>query len=168
MADQPSSRVFSSGSLKLLITALVFVGGAGFLVFSSLGEAVFYKHVDELLADPEPFVGKTLKVHGFVEAGSIHEEIVGQDTQREFVLTYEGARVLVKDEGPKPDTFKDLAEVVATGKVIKEDGRYVVMATELSAKCPSKYQGETRTDDYAKPPPEPNVEGLENAPSASR
>lgn len=96
---------------------------------------------NELMADPQAQVGKTLRVHGYVEAGSIKEEIVGQLATRTFVLTREGKRVRVYSEGPKPDTFRDQSEVVATGVWSEENGDYVLRAHELSAKCPSKYQG---------------------------
>ncbi|HET6613005.1 MAG TPA: cytochrome c maturation protein CcmE [Kofleriaceae bacterium] len=162
-----SGSLFSSSGFKIFITAVVFVAGAGFLVYSSLGETVYYKHVDEVLANPQPLIGQTLRVHGFVEAGSIHEAIVGQNTKRDFVLTYKGSRLLVRSEGPKPDTFKDLAEVVAKGKILDEGGHYVLAATELSAKCPSKYQGAERTQDFAAPPPAPNVNGRKNTSHAT-
>jgi cytochrome c-type biogenesis protein CcmE len=63
----------------------------------------------------------------------------------------------VFNAGPKPDTFKDQSEVVATGHqvpaadfrplaqklgvAIESDMEYVVQASELMAKCPSKYDG---------------------------
>ena len=93
------------------------------------------------------------KIHGFVEAGTIKEEIVGQKTKRTFILQYEGKRILVKNEGPKPDTFRDLAEVVAKGRLVQDNGEYVLEANELMAKCPSKYEENQRTKDYAAPPP---------------
>jgi cytochrome c-type biogenesis protein CcmE len=153
--------------VKVLVTIAVFLGGAGMLVYSSLSEAEYYKHVDELMATPAEWSGKTLRVHGFVEAGSIQEKIVDQQTKRRFVLEYRGKRLTVEHQGPKPDTFKDLAEVVAKGKVVEEDGGYVLQATELTAKCPSKYQAGERTDDYGQPPPKPNTQSLDQARSAA-
>jgi cytochrome c-type biogenesis protein CcmE len=143
---------------KIVLTAVVAVGGVGFLVKSSVGSAQHYMMVHELLAsDMASWTGKELKVHGFVEAGSIHESIVNQETHRTFVLEREGKKIRVFSEGPKPDTFKDKSEVVATGHltpaadmkklaeslgvVIESDMPYVVDSTELMAKCPSKYDG---------------------------
>ena len=77
---------------------------------------------------------------------------------RTFVLHKDGKKIRVFNKGPKPDTFKDQSEVVATGTIVPaaSDGRrsrprstsaidsdmaYVVDATELMAKCPSKYEG---------------------------
>ena len=143
---------------KIVLTAVVAVGGVGFLVKSSVGSAQHYKMVDDLLAsDLTSWTGKELKVHGWVESGSIHESIVNQETHRTFLLQKGGKKIRVFSEGPKPDTFKDQSEVVATGHLvpaadrkklaeslgvaIESDMPYVVDSSELMAKCPSKYDG---------------------------
>jgi cytochrome c-type biogenesis protein CcmE len=143
---------------KIVLTAVVAVGGVGFLVKSSVGSAQHYKMVDDLLAsDMTSWTGKELKVHGWVESGSIHESIVNQETHRTFLLQKGGKKIRVFSEGPKPDTFKDQSEVVATGHLvaaaeraklaeslgvaIEADMPYVVDSSDLMAKCPSKYDG---------------------------
>jgi len=143
---------------KIVLTAVVAVGGVGFLVKSSVSSAQHYKMVDDLLAsDLTSWTGKELKVHGWVESGSIHESIVNQETHRTFLLQREGKKIRVFNSGPKPDTFKDQSEVVATGHLVpaaqmksvaeslgvalESDLPYVVDSTELMAKCPSKYDG---------------------------
>ena len=143
---------------KIVLTAAVAVGGVGFLVKSSVSSAQRYMMVHELMGtDLASWTGKELKVHGFVEAGSIHESVVNQETHRTFVLEHGGKRIRVFNSGPKPDTFKDQSEVVATGHLVpaaqmkpvaqslgvalESDMPYVVDATELMAKCPSKYDG---------------------------
>ncbi|HLU67261.1 MAG TPA: cytochrome c maturation protein CcmE [Kofleriaceae bacterium] len=120
-------------------------GGGGMLVYSSLAEAEYYKHVNEVTLEPGQWEDKNLKVHGFVEPGSIEERIVEDATVRTFVLEYEGERIKVTHRGPKPDTFRDLAEVVAQGRLVRDSsGAYVLEASELMAKCPSKYEEERR------------------------
>lgn len=143
---------------KVVLTAVVAVSGAGFLVYSSASSAQHYKMVNELLAtDLGSWKGKELKVHGFVESGSIHESVVNQETHRTFLLQKDGKKIRVFSSGPKPDTFKDQSEVVATGRLVPSDKMkqlagslgvalesdipYVVDASELMAKCPSKYDG---------------------------
>ena len=143
---------------KIALTAVVAVGGVGFLVKSSVSSAQHYKMVDDLLAtDMSQWSGKELKVHGWVESGSIHESVVNQETHRTFLLQKSGKKIRVFSSGPKPDTFKDQSEVVATGHLVaaadkkqpaaelgvalESDMPYVVDATELMAKCPSKYDG---------------------------
>jgi cytochrome c-type biogenesis protein CcmE len=145
---------------KIILTAAVALGGVGFLVKSSVGSAQHYKMVDDLLtSDLSSWKDKELKVHGWVENGSIVEKIVTQETHRTFLLQKGGKKIRVFSAGPKPDTFKDASEVVATGHLvasadpkvkeiaaglgisIESDMPYIVDATELMAKCPSKYDG---------------------------
>ena len=143
---------------KIALTAAVAVAGVGFFVKSTLGHTEHYKMVDELMAsDLSEWNGKELKVHGWVLAGSIREQVVDQKTHRTFVLTKEGKKIRVFSSGPKPDTFKDQSEVIASGHLIpagerkdlakslgvalEADLAYVVDASKLDAKCPSKYDG---------------------------
>jgi cytochrome c-type biogenesis protein CcmE len=135
----------NSRLLKVVLTVAVVVGGISLIVVSSRGDVQYYKMVDELMValstEPEAWTGRTLKVHGYVEAGSIEERIEGQQTRRTFVLENKGQRIRVAHDGPKPDTFKDKSEVVAEGRLVEKDGAFVLEAEELMAKCPSKYEG---------------------------
>lgn len=156
---------------KLALTVAVVAGGAGFLVYSSTSHAQHYEMVDNLLAKGlDQFKGKQLKVHGIVETGTIATATVDQETRRTFVLQKNGKKIRVFVTGPVPDTFKDASEVVATGRLveakdlqavaddicakaktdrdkgdcpIRTDAEQVMVveATELMAKCPSKYKG---------------------------
>ena len=143
---------------KLALTAAVIVGGVAFFAKSASTNTQHYKMVDQLLAaDLSKFGGQELKVHGWVVAGSIKEKIVNQETVRTFLLHKDDKKIRVFSKGPKPDTFKDQSEVVATGTIvpsaqmaamaasldvrIDSDMNYVVDATDLMAKCPSKYEG---------------------------
>jgi cytochrome c-type biogenesis protein CcmE len=156
---------------KIALTAAVVAGGAGFLVYSSTSHAQHYEMVDNLLGKGlDKFKDKQLKVHGFVETGTVATATVNQETRRTFVLQKNGKKIRVFVTGPVPDTFKDASEVVATGRLItagdfqqiadeicakakddKDRGGcpirtdaeqpMIVEATELMAKCPSKYEG---------------------------
>ena len=143
---------------KIVLTAAVAVAGVGFFVKSTMGHTQEYMMVDQLMTkDLARYQGKEIKVHGWVLAGSIHEKVVQQQTVRTFVLEKEGKKIRLFSKGPKPDTFQDKSEVVATGRILpaaqrkeladslgvhlEPDLAYVVDATELQAKCPSKYEG---------------------------
>lgn len=156
---------------KLALTVAVVAGGAGFLVYSSTSHAQHYEMVDNLLTKGfDQFKGKQLKVHGLVETGTIATATVNQETRRTFVLQKNGKKIRVFVTGPVPDTFKDASEVVATGRLVPAsemqavaddicknakierdkadcpirttaEQEMVVEATELMAKCPSKYKG---------------------------
>ena len=155
---------------KLALTVAVVAGGAGFLVYSSTSHAQHYEMVDNLLTKGfDQFKDKQIKVHGLVETGTIATATVAQETRRTFVLQKNGKKIRVFVTGPVPDTFKDASEVVATGRLVKSadlqqvaddicknakaqdkadcpiraegEQEMVVEATELMAKCPSKYKG---------------------------
>lgn len=154
---------------KIALTAAVAAASGGFLLYSSIGSAEHYRMVDELVGDGvDKWDGKELKVHGYVEAGTIVENVVGQVQHRTFVLQKNGKKIRVFSHGPKPDTFKDQSEVVASGRLVKAgdvqaiatglcsnnaaagaacpiatdaEQAWVVEATSLMAKCPSKYDG---------------------------
>jgi cytochrome c-type biogenesis protein CcmE len=156
---------------KIALTIAVIVGGGGFLIYSSVGHAQHYMMVDELAATSlDGWKDKELKVHGFVEAGSIVKAVVGQVQHHTFVLQKNGKKIRVFAQGPVPDTFKDQSEVVATGHLahaadlqtladdmckpkpgdkpnvgcpvrVDAEQAWVVDSTDLMAKCPSKYDG---------------------------
>ncbi len=138
----------NSRLIKVLLSVAVVVGGLSMMIYSSVGSAQYYKMVDELMVEPGTWVDKDLRVHGYVEAGSIKEKIVDQKTLRTFYLQYKGKRIKVSDEGPKPDTFKDLSEVVAEGRLAEENGEFVLYSDKLMAKCPSKYEGAAQNKNF--------------------
>jgi cytochrome c-type biogenesis protein CcmE len=127
--------------IKIIATITAVLAGGGFLVYSSMADAQPYKMVDDLVAKPAGYENRTMRLHGYVEPGSIETNIVAQQTERTFVLENNGKRIQVKHIGPAPDTFRDESEVVAKGKLSKEGDVYVFHASELMAKCPSKYEG---------------------------
>jgi cytochrome c-type biogenesis protein CcmE len=158
-----------SRTIKIIATAAVALGAGGFLAYSSAADGEYYKYIQDVVSEPGPWMGKSLQVHGIVEAGSIRQEIVGQKTQRVFILDCDPRtneeqkdkaahrcepggphRLLIRSSGPVPDTFKDLAEVLAKGTLLKEGDKYVLEATEVSAKCPSHYEEAARPSQIGK------------------
>jgi len=140
---------------KLGLTAAFAVGGGALLIGSTMSHAQHYRMVDELVRDGLAGWGETeVKVHGFVAPGTIASGIIDQQMTHSFVLEMHGAHVRVFHRGPVPDTFKDNAEVVATGHVVPATSQanlaaalhipdnaesWVVAATDLMAKCPEHY-----------------------------
>jgi cytochrome c-type biogenesis protein CcmE len=132
--SRPNRKLISG-----LVTLGLLVGGVAYLFASSAGEAFeYYKHVDEVMAQPTQWEHKHLQVHGFVVPGSIMKRMDKEHQQIEykFKAVNCGKEVEVRYSGTVPDTFKDRAEVVVKGTLA--DGRFD--AREISAKCPSKYQ----------------------------
>jgi cytochrome c-type biogenesis protein CcmE len=132
---------------KILVTLGVVLVAAGYLAFSSLGsdDVAYYEHVHKVTAHPEKWMDKSMQIHGYAVPGTIKEQVVGQKLERTFEIEYCGKTLPVRHSGSKPDTFKDQAETVVTGRLVRQDGQLYLQAIEgdrgISAKCPSKYEG---------------------------
>ena len=125
----------SQKTKKIGATVLVLGVAFGVLLSQSLGESLQqYKYVDEVTTNLDAWDGKGLKLHGFVKPGSIARK--PNTTEYRFDMQRHGQVVTAYFDGIPPDTFKDDSEVVLTG-VLKDDSFH---ATEMTAKCPSKYE----------------------------
>jgi cytochrome c-type biogenesis protein CcmE len=126
----------SHKAAKIGATSLVLLTAFGVLLYTTMGESMqYYKYVDELMVQPEAWHGKKLQVHGYVVPGS--RFIKPKTLDYTFDLHRNGKTIRAYYTGIVPDTFKDDAEVVLTGE-LKPDGSF--HATEMTAKCPSKYE----------------------------
>jgi cytochrome c-type biogenesis protein CcmE len=127
--------------IKAGITAAVFVAAFSGLMWVSLSEGTeYYKHVDEVTANPTEWEGKQLQLHGHVVANSI---LVKPDTlEYKFKVQNNGQVIDAQYKGVVPDTFKDRpgeeAEVVLKGKLGPHG--FDVDSNGIMAKCPSKYE----------------------------
>jgi cytochrome c-type biogenesis protein CcmE len=137
----------------LLVLSILVVGGAfGSLFYSSLAEGTeYYKHVEEVMHQPEQWYGKRLQLHGFVVKDSILRRRESLDYR--FQIESKGKIVKASYTGVVPDTFKDGSEVVLKGR-LGPDG-FDVEPNGVMAKCPSKYDASpnapVKVPDHAKP-----------------
>ena len=129
-----------SKPVKIGTTVLVLGLAFGGLMYSTLSEGTeYYKHVDEVMANPAAWNGKRLQLHGFVVDHSILRRPDTLDYR--FQVQSNGKVVPVRYTGVVPDTFKDGAEVVLKGQLV---GDYFDVAPNgVMAKCPSKYEAKT-------------------------
>jgi cytochrome c-type biogenesis protein CcmE len=122
---------------KIALTAVVLVSALGGLMWYSLQQdTAYYKHVDEVMASPEQWQGKSLQLHGFVVKDTWKRK--GDTLEYIFDVENKGKVVSVSYTGVLPDTFKDEAEVVLKGKLTGHD-HFAVDPNGVMAKCPSKY-----------------------------
>ena len=125
----------SHKAAKVGLTTLVLATTFGVLLYTTMGESMqYYKYVDEVAGQQDAWTGKTLQVHGYVVPGSIGRKRDALDYQ--FDLQRNGQVIRAYYSGIVPDTFKDEAEVVLTGKFTPNG----FVATDMTAKCPSKYE----------------------------
>jgi cytochrome c-type biogenesis protein CcmE len=124
----------SNKAAKVGATGVILAVAFGVLLYSSLGESLqYYKYVDEVMAEPAAWQGKHLQVHGYVVPGSIARK--PDSLEWRFDLQRNGKVIRAYYTGVVPDTFKAESEVVLTG-TLKDEGFH---ATDMTAKCPSKY-----------------------------
>jgi cytochrome c-type biogenesis protein CcmE len=130
--------------IKLGVTAAVLVLAFAGLMWSTLQSGTeYFKHVDEVMVNPQAWEGKALQLHGYVVPGSILKR---QDTlEYKFQVqnnpirdVTQGHVVEVQYKGIVPDTFKGEAEVVLRGKLTSSG--FHTDPGGVTAKCPSKYQ----------------------------
>ncbi len=130
------------GILSVAIVAVAL----GLLFYTTAStNAEYYKHVDEVAANPQQWYGKSIQLHGFVVDKSIFEK---PDTlQYRFEIQNNGKVMPATYQGVVPDTFKGGSEVVLKGHL--GPNGFVVSPDGVMAKCPSKY-----TAAAAPPPPQ--------------
>lgn len=127
----------STKTAKIGLTTFVLLTALGGLLWSTLAEGTeYYKHVDEVMAAPEQWYGKKLKLHGYVVKDSILRKRESLDYR--FKVESKGHVVDASYSGVVPDTFKDSAEVVITGTLGPQG--FEVERNGVMAKCPSKYE----------------------------
>jgi len=113
----------------------VIVIALGYLAYTGVQDSKsYYVTIKELNGMGNGAYTKRLRVAGNVEPGSIKR----QGTHLEFVLVEQDRTLPVVYSGMEapPDTFKDNAQALAEGK-FGHDG--VFHATNIQAKCASKY-----------------------------
>ena len=134
----------SPNTLRISIAVAVILGVIGWLAYLGYGSSKsYYVTIAELGGMGDKVYHRQLRVEGFVQPGSIEQS----GTHVDFVLNeFEShspkagsgwlLKVTYNGTEPPPDTFKDDAQALAAG-TFGRDG--VFHATELQAKCASKY-----------------------------
>ena len=130
--------------LKFLFGSVALVLALTYLGYSGFRESMaYYQTVSELYASEDAAFERRLKVSGDVVPGSI----VREGTKAKFVITEGNQNLTVHYVGTDllPDTFRDYATAVVDG-TYGRDG--VFTATQMQAKCASKYEKESAAGVY--------------------
>jgi cytochrome c-type biogenesis protein CcmE len=144
----PTAPPARRGNLVLLLVLLVMAGGIVALVMTSFNDAAVYaKNVDQVLSERTKLSGRRLRVEGNL----VHHSLVFRDQPCEYRFVIhgkEGAELPVRyAQCVVPDTFKDVdgmdVGVTVEGKLAAGGG---FEATQVLAKCPSKYEMKERRD----------------------
>jgi cytochrome c-type biogenesis protein CcmE len=141
-----------SPSLRIGIAIFIVLGTIIYLAVSAAqANKSYYVTITELQGLGNKAYTRHLRVAGNVAVGSIERN----GTHAHFTLIEQGKVLPVEYQGeePPPDTFKDNAQALAIG-TYGRDG--VFHATELQAKCASKYApAQPATPGVTKPAPAP-------------
>ncbi|KAB7645429.1 cytochrome c-type biogenesis protein CcmE [Polymorphobacter fuscus] len=118
--------------LWLVVGAMVALGGAGALAFSTLGDkATYFYAPSDLAGIPAPT--SAIRLGGMVEKGSLVRN--GQTVT--FVVTDNARTLPVTYTGILPDLFREGQGVIAEGKIDPASGMFT--AETILAKHDEKY-----------------------------
>jgi len=143
-----------SKGVQIALGALLIAGLVGWLGASRSGDAAFtyFQTLGEFKASG--VVGEPVRVHGFVALGTIQRDVPGkrvtfavQEQAPHAGGSAAGALRVEYASLETPDLFKDGAEVVVEGK-LEPSGTF--HATNLLAKCPSKFEAKSAAAQAAK------------------
>jgi cytochrome c-type biogenesis protein CcmE len=109
-------------------------------------KAIYSKSVDELLAQKAKFVGRPVRAEGLLVHGSLTKR--DQPCEYRFVIAKNGAELPVRfAQCVVPDTFRDVPTMdvgVTVEGELRPDATFE--ASNVLAKCPSKYEMQQRKD----------------------
>jgi cytochrome c-type biogenesis protein CcmE len=130
-------------SLGLLVALLVIGGGILALLFSGVNDSAIYAvGTDQLVGQKAKFQDRNVRVQGVLVKGSLKHR--ADPCEYRFKIAKNGVELPVRyDQCIVPDTFKDVpsmdVEVTAEGRLAEGGGEYF-KASDIMAKCPSKYE----------------------------
>ena len=149
------------GRMKFIIGGVLILAAVVYLIVSSTqASAEYFMTIDELKAQGQGAVGKSLRISGAVVGDTVQYDpqtltltfLVANVPGDNNVITAQGGlavvlhaavidpsrtRLQISYSGPKPDLLKNEAQAIMTGH-LGADG--VFHADELLLKCPTKYQ----------------------------
>ena len=124
--------------LKFVVGGVVIALVIGYLVYAGVRDTmVYYMTPTELLSKGEAVYGEGVRASGRIKDGSIEWD--PEALELKFVLVDSQNSIPVHYHGVVPDTFKYGVEVIVEGKLVNSQ---LFEATQLLAKCPSKYEPE--------------------------
>ena len=140
-AEKARSAGASKGNVRLLAVLLVMAGGIVALVMTSFKDAAVYsKNVDQVMSEGRGSGNRQLRVEGNLVHGSLQH----REQPCEYRFTIKGKEAEMPVTYAKciiPDTFRDVPGmdigVTVEGK-LNQAGQFE--ATQVLAKCPSKYE----------------------------
>ena len=133
-------------SIGLILTLVVVLGGAGYLVWGGLGDnLVYFLTPSELLAKGSAVEDKPVRLGGMVVPGSVKWNAEAIDLR--FTMTDGKQTMEVHSKKAPPQMFRENQGVVVEGRL---NGENVFVASSLMVKHSNEY----RAPDHAEKPEE--------------
>ena len=120
--------------LTLVVVGVALLGGAVALVLSAFQQNLVFFHTPSEVAEGKAPSGRTFRIGGMVEDGSIQRAADGLTVH--FVITDTAKSIPVAYKGPLPDLFKEGKGAVVLG-AIDANGQF--NASEVLAKHDENY-----------------------------
>ena len=128
------------------ITAAGAIGIAIFVLTGMKDKAIYSKSVDDLVSQRARFIDRPVRAEGNLVHGSLMKR--DRPCEYRFALQRNGVALPVLYSGcVVPDTFRDVADIdlaVTVEGELRTDGLFE--ASNVLAKCPSKYEMQQRRD----------------------
>lgn len=119
---------------KFIIGAVIVLIAVGFLGYQGfMYSATYYYTVSEFAGQQSSLTNESVRVTGNVTDGTIER----QGNTLKFIMTDGQENLAVVYQGVVPDSFKAGIQAVVQGKL---NSAGIFEATELLARCPSKYE----------------------------
>lgn len=118
------------------VVLVVVLGAGGVVVFKFLTNAVdYYCNVDEIGRKEGCDVGRSIRVQGVVDKGSV----TTSDSNTNFVITFNGVSMPVQLGSKPTGLFQECIPVVVTGKAVEGSAGPVFEGDEVLVKHSEEY-----------------------------
>jgi cytochrome c-type biogenesis protein CcmE len=138
MTNVTGSTPRSRGAIKYLVGGLVIVAAIIYIFTSSIQQNLtFFITPSEYLQDEAKYAGRTVRLGGVVEPGSVKFDRTNLELS--FVVSDGTVKFPVKHSGTPPDLFKEGMGVTVEGKFQGTGQSAVFQGTQLLVKHSEEY-----------------------------
>ncbi len=151
--EAPAQDNSTRNGLLIVIPLLMAAAAVVALVFTGIEDnGIYAKPVDELVKSKAKFQGREVKADGYLVHGSLQKR--EQPCEYRFRIEKNGVEIPVSfKQCAVPDTFRDVpdmnVEVTVQGKLAADSS---FEASQIIAKCPSKYEMKEKAQKGEKAP----------------
>ncbi len=142
MKEKKGLIFFSLGSVALMVGLIVTYAGQVSLLYLKTDEVLsrLERSASANTKTTKSLVGQHLRIHGKLKPKTTKRR-KGRLDYEFHIQGKSGRSILVNYSGILPDTFRDGAELVVEGQLVKSN---LFVAKSVFAKCPTKYKEEKK------------------------